>query len=477
MFKRALERRQISGTPRAPVRALRAWDSGAAIEPGDEQMLPLLRRHLPSMSHDLRAQVEVLTEEEDRTAEIGAGVVRIVAGLVLLAVGVATTATVGRSEQIASIHHYWAGALVIGGFVLSGLAGVGLARSRFYRRQLAFAFLALDAGLVGLFLHLNFESTGLSGDFAASLPVVWLVPLFLAGAALRMRPDVQVFALIAFGLVLVSIVLAHGTIDLDSRRAVVGETARFFAPQPNIMRLAMLLLAGALLVVAAYRGRNLLLHALGEAERQAALTKFLPAEIASLVTDASPAALRHGRRQPAAILFIDMRDSTARAENMDPVQLSIFISAFRRRVMRAAEQHEGVIDKFIGDGALIVFGLPEARPDDAARALACARTLLHLIARWNEKRRFDPPVRVGIGVHAGEVFFGVIGDDSRKELTVLGDAVNVGARLEEATKRFGTPLLASAEAVEAAGESSGWIELRSDPLRGRTGQIRVMQPA
>jgi adenylate cyclase len=442
-----------------------------------QQMLPMMRRQLPSMSREIRAHVEVLTEEEDRTAEIGAGVVRIVAGLVLLAVGMATTATVARSEPIASAHHYWAGALVVGGFILSGVTGVGLARSRLYHRELAFAFLALDAALVGLFLHLNLESTGLSGDFAASLPVVWLVPLFLTGAALRMRPDVQVFALIAFGLVLVSTVLVHGTIDLESRRAVAGETARFFAPQPNVMRLAMLLLAGGLLVVAAYRGRNLLLHALGEAERQAALTKFLPGEIASLVTDASPDALRHGRRQPAAILFIDMRDSTARAENMDPVQLSIFISAFRRRVMRAAEQHQGVIDKFIGDGALIVFGLPEARPDDAARALACARTLLHLIARWNQKHRFDPPVRVGIGVHAGEVFFGVVGDERRKELTVLGDAVNVGARLEEATKTSGTPLLASAEAVEAAGETSGWTELRRDPLRGRAGEIRVMRPA
>ena len=435
-----------------------------------------MRRHMPRTSSDIGARLEVLIEEEDRSAEIGAGLVRIFAGLALLAVAMVTTVTVAHSDQVAS-SHYRAGALIVGGFILAGLIGVGLARSRFYRRELAFAFLALDAALVGLFLHLNFESTGLSGDFAATFPVIWLAPLLLTVTVLRIRPDVQIFALIAFAVVIVSTVLVHGTTDPESRQVIAGEAARFFAPQPNAMRLAMLLLAGTLLVVAAYRGRNLLVRALGEAERRAVLTKFLPGEIASLIIDSAPNDLRRGRRQRAAILFVDMRDSTARAESMDPAQLSIFISAFRQRVMRAADQHGGVVDKFIGDGALIVFGLPEPKPDDAARSLACARMLLDLISRWNHKRQFNPPVRVGIGVHMGEVFFGVVGDERRKELTVLGDAVNVGARLEQATKTSGTPLLASAEAVEAAGEASSWTELRRDPLRGRAGIIRVMQPA
>ena len=219
------------------------------------------------------------------------------------------------------------------------------------------------------------------------------------------------------------------------------------------------------------------MRALVEAERRAALTKFLPAELTSLVTDAAADDLRRGRRQLAAILFVDIRDSTTRAENLDPWRLSKFIASFRRRVTRAAELHFGVIDKFIGDGALVVFGLPEPRPDDAARALACAKTLLQLVERWNDKRQFDTPVRVGIGVHVGEVFFGVIGDESRKELTVLGDAVNVAARLEQATKTAGTPLLASAEAVEAAGEAATWTETGSEALRGRAGIMRLMRPA
>ena len=428
------------------------------------------------MSGAIRAQVDALIQEEDRSAEISAGLVRIFAGLALGAVAILTAVSFPHSAQVAS-SHYRGGALIVGGFILSGLLGVGLARSRFYRRELAFAFLALDAVLIGLFLHLTFQNTGFTGDFAAVFPVVWLPPLLLTVAVLRIQPNVQVFGLVAFTVVMLSVVLAHGSTDPESRYLIAGRAATFFAPQANTMRLAMLLLLGAFLVVAAYRGRRLLVRALGEAERRAALTRFLPAEIASLITDGAFGGLRRGRRQRAVILFADIRDSTARAENLDPVELSIFIASFRRRVMRAASEHGGVVDKFIGDGALVVFGLPEPRPDDPARALACARMLLGLIDRWNLERQFDPAVRVGIGVHVGEVFFGVVGDESRKELTVLGDTVNVGARLEQATKTSGTSLLASAEVVEAAGETSGWTEIRREPLRGRTGIVRVMRPA
>jgi adenylate cyclase len=440
-------------------------------------MLDPMRRRTLSRSGRIRADVEALIEQEDRSAEATAGLVRILAGTVLGTVAVVTTVTVPQSAEAMSGGHYRAGMLIVGGFILAGLAAVGLARSRLYRRQLAFAWLALDAVLIGMFLHVNLESTGLTGDFAAIFPVVWLPPLLLTVAVLRLRPNVQAFGLVAFGVAILSVVLAHGSAEPESRSSLAGRTASFFALQPNIMRFAMLLLVGVLLIMAAYRGRRLLVRAVGEAERRAALTRFLPAEIAFLITDTAGGGLRRGRRQIAAILFIDIRDSTARAEKLDPFQVSMFIAAFRRRVMRAASQHGGVVDKFIGDGALVVFGLPDPRPDDAARALACARMLLDLVDRWNRKRRFDPAVRVGIGVHVGEVFFGVIGDKSRKELTVLGDAVNVGARLEQATKITATPLLASAEAVEAAGEAGDWTEVGREPLRGRTGIVRVMQPA
>ena len=203
--------------------------------------------------------------------------------------------------------------------------------------------------------------------------------------------------------------------------------------------------------------------AVRETERRASLARFLPAEMVPHLA----AGLRQGRRQKAAIAFVDLRDSTTLAEGMDPQRLSIFFAAFRRRVTAAARAHGGVVDKFIGDGALLLFGVPDERADDPSRALACARHLLDLVARWNDKRGFTPPLRIGIGVHFGEVFCGVIGDGGRLEFTVLGDAVNVAARLEQATKRLGEPILASQAILDAAGEHAGWHEVSRAPLPGR----------
>ena len=221
------------------------------------------------------------------------------------------------------------------------------------------------------------------------------------------------------------------------------------------------------------RARGLLRRAVAEATQRANLARFLPAEVAPLVERLTIAEWRRGRRQTITVLFVDIRDSTALAEDMDPTSLSVLISAFRRRIMRAAQKHGGVIDKFIGDGALVVFGIPDPRPDDAQRGLTCAREILSLVARWNSKRQLDPPVRVGVGLHSGEAYCGIVGDDARLEFTVLGDMVNVAARIEQATKQFRVPMLASEATLRAAGELQSWTEISREPPRGRRRAIGI----
>ncbi len=126
-----------------------------------------------------------------------------------------------------------------------------------------------------------------------------------------------------------------------------------------------------------------------------------------------------------------------------------------------------MVDKFIGDGALIAFGIPEPQSDDCPRAVACAYRILELIDLWNSKRGFDPPVRVGIGIHSGEVYYGLVGDEHRLEFTVLGDTVNVAAKIEQATKRFDASLLASEVVVLHAGHQYAWEPVGREPLGGR----------
>ena len=102
-----------------------------------------------------------------------------------------------------------------------------------------------------------------------------------------------------------------------------------------------------------------------EAAQRARLARFLPAELASRLADDDDS-LRAGRRQQAVIAFVDMRGSTAIAEHLDPQALSTFLSEYRQYVMRLTRRHGGVVDKFIGDGALVVFGLPHPKADDPA---------------------------------------------------------------------------------------------------------------
>ncbi len=256
---------------------------------------------------------------------------------------------------------------------------------------------------------------------------------------------------------------------MDEIRAIIGrmedhEAALMERRQTANSRAALLiwgLLAAVVIALVLFA-----MSATREAARRRSLSRFLPQELVSRLADDD--SLKAGRRQQAVIAFIDMRGSTTIAEQPDPQELSAFLSAFRRRVMRISSLYGGVVDKFIGDGALVVFGLPEPTADDAARAVAFASDLVEVIARWNDKGDHDATVRIGIGLPCGEVFSGIIGEDARYEATVLGDTVNVAARLEQATKTHGASVLASEAVRRAAGTTTAaWREISREPLRGR----------
>jgi adenylate cyclase len=188
--------------------------------------------------------------------------------------------------------------------------------------------------------------------------------------------------------------------------------------------------------------------------------------------------VRRGRRQQVAVLFADIRGFTQRAETMDPAALGTFVAEFRRRVSLAADAHGGVIDKFVGDSAMLVFGVPQPAPADARNALRCAEALLAGTAEWNRERQAtgEDRVEIGIGVHWGEVFCGAIGDERRLEYTVLGDTVNVASRLEQEAKAASLRLIVSQDLLDAADEPAPkppWITLQPHLLRGRHRPIQL----
>ncbi|MCA1408335.1 adenylate/guanylate cyclase domain-containing protein [Ensifer sp. IC3342] len=429
----------------------------------------------------LNTSVEKLFRESECEAEFTIGWVRITLALALLASGfLVSSGTVALTEEYSLNQLRVAALTTASAFLALGITSFLLVISRRFRPWMAFVLVTGDAAILGASLYFALDGIGLSGNWVAAIPTIWALPLLLAVGALRYRPLVQIWATMATMIAMVGVVSALGfrlfltgvepPASLGELEASIG---RLFSLPPYLMRAVMLTLMGFTTALAMVRSRRLLMRVVSETARRANLARFLPAEIAPLVGENDVATWRQGRRQQGAILFIDIRGFTAYAEKLDPARLSVFISSFRRRVMRATEASGGVIDKFIGDGALVVFGIPEPQSDDCARAVACAHRLLALVDQWNVKRGFDPPIRVGIGIHSGEMYCGLVGDEHRIEFTVLGDTVNVAAKIEQATKRFNTSLLASETVVMQAGQQRSWGEVGREPLGGRGEHVAI----
>jgi adenylate cyclase len=427
------------------------------------------------------ASVDRLFQESEIEAEYTIGWVRIAAGFVLFAsaLGVSSglaSPGLGQTLPLTAL-------ITLVAFLVLGMTSLLVVVRRRFKPWMAFAFVTGDAVIIATSIFFGLEASGLQGNWIAAMPVIWATPLVLAVGALRYRPAVQVWLTVVTmaGFVGAASALDFRSFPTDlatiaSPAGMETTIARLFSLPPYLIRAVMLALIGLTTALVMMRSRRLLVRAVHETARRVSLARFLPAEIAPLVERHEDASWRQGRRQQATILFVDIRGSTALAEKMNPASLSVFISSFRRRVTRAAEASGGVVDKFIGDGALVVFGVPEPRDDDAARALACAGNLLALIDRWNLKRRFDPPVRIGIGLHAGEVYCGLVGDERRIEFTVLGDVVNVAAKIEQATKRLDSSLLASDTVVTLAGQRGAWREVSCEPVGGRGERLAILAP-
>jgi adenylate cyclase len=180
-----------------------------------------------------------------------------------------------------------------------------------------------------------------------------------------------------------------------------------------------------------------------------------------------------GETREVGVLFVDLVGSTELAATRPPHEVVELLNEFFCVVVAVVSDHGGAINKFEGDAALCVFGAPLETPDAAGSALAAARALRLRLAEE------VPGTDLGIGVSAGEAVAGNIGAAERFEYTVIGDPVNEASRLTELAKRHPGRVLASAAALERAGEDERrcWELGEDGELRGRGEPTRVAAPA
>src|SRR6266581_4868782 len=173
-----------------------------------------------------------------------------------------------------------------------------------------------------------------------------------------------------------------------------------------------------------------------------------------------------------AVMFVDFRSFTAGASTRTPQEVVDRLDRAFAVLVDILDRHGGIVNKFLGDGFLALFGAPLEAHDAANRAVAAAREMLDANERANKTTSW--PLRIGIGIHVGEVVAGNIGSPRRKEYTVIGDTVNFAARLEALNKDFSSQFLISAAVHEALGEECrDAVSLGEAPVRGYDRPVTV----
>ncbi len=274
----------------------------------------------------------------------------------------------------------------------------------------------------------------------------WAVfPVLAVAGGLRLSRSATLVGSVAAAVAALSLV----SIDMQRNAEVL-----VYGPADALLAVVFMVVGGLLGDAVASRVRRLVQEGASQAvdaERaRHRLGTYVSEEVAALAL-ASDATLGGSERQ-VAVLFSDLRGFTTYAESIQPDALVEELNAYLDAIVPAFRAERGVVDKYIGDAVMAVFGAPFGDGDEAGRAIRAAAGMRQALVRHNTERvaRGLPPLSMGIGVHFGRVIAGNIGTEERLQYTVVGDTVNVASRLESATKTEGVPVLLSQAVVDEA---------------------------
>lgn len=178
-----------------------------------------------------------------------------------------------------------------------------------------------------------------------------------------------------------------------------------------------------------------------------------------------------GDEVEVTILFADIRNFTALSEKHTPAEVVSMLNQYFTEMVRAITQHGGTVNKFIGDAIMAIFGSPKKLDNHAESAVLAAHEMLARLEAHNylQSAKGEPTFDIGIGLHSGNVIAGNIGAESRKEYTVIGDAVNLASRVEGLTKQYNISLLATDSVVsKLSGTKFDLREIDTVTVKGRS---------
>jgi len=322
----------------------------------------------------------------------------------------------------------------------------------------------IETSLPTFILILQIRSMGASQALGFVLPLVYFI--FVILSTLRLDFWLSTFTGFVAAAELLAVALYYNSVS-DT-----GEPLIYF----HVVRSIVILVCGVLAGSVGAQLRRQFAASISAATARDRVTNLFgqhvsPQVVERLMAEGTSVA---GDLRRVAVMFVDFRGFTAGAQSRTPQEVVDRLDGAFAVLVDILDRHGGIVNKFLGDGFLALFGAPLEASDAAHRSVAAGREMLTAMDHINAQTSW--PLRIGIGIHFGEVVAGNIGSPRRKEYTVIGDTVNFASRLEALNKEFGSQLLISASVREALGDDGDdAVALGNVTVRGYEQPVAVFQ--
>ncbi|MFH1561935.1 MAG: adenylate/guanylate cyclase domain-containing protein [Nitrospirota bacterium] len=317
----------------------------------------------------------------------------------------------------------------------------------------------------GVEIHANIIDNILSNSFLQRPPFYMnlLVMLFLSILIGLFIPKLKPFAGAIFALEILILYLLAAIYLFNYNRIWLD----IFRPGLNIM--------GSYLVILVYRFMTV------EQERKKTKEAFQHFVNATVVDEIlkDPEKLKlWGEENELTVLFSDIRGFTTFAENLPPKEVVSLLNEYLQKMTEVVFKYDGTLDKYVGDEIMAFYGAPlKGQTDHAERACRTAIDMMKELHKLNDQRikKGQPSFNIGIGINTGKMVVGNIGSDLKKDYTVIGDNVNLGARLEGTNKKFETNIIISEFTYEKVKDKVTVRELGSETVKGKQKPVKIYE--
>ena len=313
--------------------------------------------------------------------------------------------------------------------------------------------MSLLLGMIWAF-HIQYQQPP---SFYLKAPTLLYVFIFIALRALRFEARFVIVAGIVAAVGWMTLA-AYSIFRADGINRITHDYVQYMKSNSILIgaefeKIVVILTVTAIMALAINRARKLLVSSVVEETAARDLSRFFSPEIARQITASEPEiSVGKGRLREAAILMVDIRGFTRLASVTQPDELICLLADYQSKMVPIIQGHGGTIDKFLGDGIMATFGAAVTSETFAADALKTVDAIMTATDYQAVDLQSDkaPLLKIGAAVTTGRIIFGAVGDASRLEYTVIGDAVNLAAKLEKHTKSEGVLALCSALAYETA---------------------------